>query len=140
LAREALAAYHPPRGPSALPVAARSAQTLGSTNKATAVTPPQSQAPVPLDRWKGWLGLVLLLPLTAASGGVLFGLYRHVVTGQLSTVAKSYGTTSRTISFAESPVWFLLFFMLHAALAAGVILVTIVVAKLAVKRLRRARS
>jgi hypothetical protein len=30
--------------------------------------------------------------------------------------------------------------MLHAALAAGVILVTIVVAKLAVKRLRRARS
>ena len=103
------------------------------------MTRSQNPAPVPRSRWKAWLGLFLLIPLAGASGGMLFGLYRHVVTGQLSTVAKSFGTTSRTLSFAESPVWFLVFFILHAALAALVIFVTVVVARLSVQRLR-ARS
>lgn len=100
------------------------------------MTRQRDPAQAPLGRWKGWLGLLLLIPLTGASGGMLVGLYRHVVTGQLSTVAKSYGTTSRTITFAESPVWFLVFFILQAALAAFVIIVTVVVARLSVQRLR----
>jgi uncharacterized membrane protein len=79
---------------------------------------------------------LLLVPLTAASGGMLFALYLHVVTGQLNTAAKSYGSTSRTIIFAKSPVWFSVFFGLHALVAALVILVTVVVARLSVKLLR----
>ena len=100
------------------------------------MTRPPHPAPVSPGRWRGWLGLLLLFPLTGASCGLLFGLYRQAVTGQLSTVAKSFGTTSRTLSFADSPWWFLLFFMLHAALAASVIIVTVVVARLTIQRLR----
>jgi cobalamin synthase len=97
---------------------------------------PQDQAQAPRRRWAAWLALFLLIPLAAASAGALYVLYRHLVTGQLTTVAKSYGATSRTISFSESPTWFLVFFALHAAVAAAVIFVTVVLARLAVQRLR----
>lgn len=80
--------------------------------------------------------MFLLIPLTAASGGMLYGLYRHVATGHLNTVAKSYGAISRTISFAESPVWFLVFFILQAAVTAAIILVTVVIARLVITRIR----
>lgn len=104
--------------------------------RASAVTQPPTKAQAPRGKWRAWLGVLLLVPLTAASGGMLYGLYLHVVTGQLNTVASSYGTTSRTITFAESPVSFLVFFALHALLAAAVIFVTVVVARLSVRRLR----
>lgn len=100
------------------------------------MTSPKDQAPVPRRRWAVWLGMFLIIPLTAASGGMLFGLYRQVMAGQLSTVAKSFGTTSKTIAFAEKPVWFLVFFALHAALTALVIVVTVVLARLVLERMR----
>jgi hypothetical protein len=102
------------------------------------MTSPQEKTPVPVRRWAIWLGRFLVLPLAAASGGMLYGLYRMVVTGQFDTVAKSYGTTSRTVSFAESPVWFLFYVVLVAALTALVILVTVVMAKLTFRQ-RRSR-
>lgn len=68
---------------------------------------------------------------------MLYGLYRQVVSGELNTVAYSYGSTSRTISFAESPFSFVVFFVLHAALAAVIILVTFVMARLVVRRRTR---
>jgi cobalamin synthase len=101
-----------------------------------AIMSAQDQTEVPTRRWRVWLGMFLLIPLTAASGGMLFGLYRHVATGQLNTVAKSYGATSRTIYFAESPVWFLMTFIFHAAFTAFIIFVTVVVARLVLKRRR----
>lgn len=109
-------------------------KSLGITNARIAMTIPKNHSPVPNRRWAVWLGRLLLIPLTAASGGMVFGLYRHVATGQLSTVAKSYGATSRTINFAETPVWFLAFFVLHAAITALVIVVTVVVGRLVFKR------
>jgi hypothetical protein len=61
------------------------------------------------------------------------------VTGQLITAAKSYGTTSRTINFAESPISFVVFFALQAAVTAAIILVTIVMGRLFFKRRPRDR-
>jgi hypothetical protein len=97
---------------------------------------PEHPPQVRPSRWRGWLGLFLVIPLSALSAALLFGLYRHILTGQLSTVAKGYGATSRTILFSESPILFTVFLVFHAAFAVVIILVTVVVARLSVKGLR----
>jgi hypothetical protein len=49
-------------------------------------------------------------------------------------VAKSWATTSKTVTFAESPFWFLAFLALQAALTAAVILATVAMARLVFRR------
>jgi hypothetical protein len=92
-----------------------------------------------MRRWQAWLGLFLVIPLAAMSGAVAFLVYRQAVTGQLSTVVKGYGYTSRTIVFADRPASFLLMLAMHAAFAAMLVAVTVIVARLSIRRLR-ARS
>jgi cobalamin synthase len=100
------------------------------------MTAPQAKEQPRYKTWAAWCLVVLLIPLTAASCGLLYSLYLHASTGKLSTVAKGIGRTSREISFAESPVWFAVFFVLTAALAAFIVVVTVVCAKLAYRHLR----
>jgi hypothetical protein len=100
------------------------------------MTTPQTKEQPRYKTWAAWCLVVLLIPLTAASCGFLYSLYLAAATGKLSTVAKGFGRTSTTISFAESPVWFSLFLMLNAVLAAAIVVVTLVCAKLAYRQLR----
>ena len=90
----------------------------------------------PMRRWQAWLALLLVAPLAALSGAVAFAVYRQAVTGQLATGVNGYGYTSRTIVFADRPASFLLFLAMHAAFAAMLIAVTVLVARLAIRRLR----
>jgi hypothetical protein len=97
-------------------------------------TPAQGQ-----PRYKTWaarLLLVLVIPLAAASLGVLYALYLGLTTGKLNTVAKGFRATSTSVSFADSPVWFAVFILLNAVLALTLIVVTVVVARLAYNHLR----
>jgi hypothetical protein len=124
-------------------VGARLARTLGlrkrTANLLVEMKDSKIHTPAPHRPWAVWLGRLLLIPVAAASGGMLYGLYHTLVTGQLITAAKSYGTTSRTINFAESPIWFVVFFALQAAVTAAIILVTIVMGRLFFKRRPRDR-
>lgn len=93
----------------------------------------------PDRRWAVWLGALLLVPLGLASAAMLYFVFRIVATGQLTTVAKSYRTSSTTIQFAESPLLFLFYLALTVGVAGGVVLLTVVLARLVLQRLR-ARS
>jgi len=84
----------------------------------------------PYRRWAAWIGRLLLIPLIAACGGMLFGLYRFAVTGQLSTVSRNFGPASTTIYFSEHPVWFSVLFVLWSAVTAILIVTTVVMARL----------
>ena len=90
----------------------------------------------PVPRWKTWLGLLMVVPLAAGSGALLYGLYRHLDTGQLETVVKGYGYTGRTVVFADRPGTFVFFFVMHALFALALVAVTVLVARLSVRRLR----
>ena len=71
------------------------------------------------------------------SGGLVFALWRTVVTGEIITFSRGWATSSgRFIYFAESPVLFLLFFTLAAAVTGVVIFTTIVLARLVFKKTR----
>ena len=87
------------------------------------------QAPVPIERWRLWLGRFLLIPLGAMSGGLIFGLYRAVLTGEMNTVSKGYRVSSSVYQFSETPFMFLFFFGLYLALTGVVIFVTVIVAR-----------
>ena len=102
------------------------------------MAPPKDQAHAPIERWRLWLGIwlgrILLIPLAAMSGGLVFALYRVLVTGKINTVSRGYRGSSSVYTFAESPVLFLVFFALFAALAGLVIFVTVFVARRVTKR------
>lgn len=91
---------------------------------------------VPIERWRLWLGRLLLIPLAAMTGGLIFGLYRAAVTGEISAVSKGYIVSSRVYNFAESPVGFLLIFSLVLALTGLVIFVTVLVVRLVITKPR----
>jgi hypothetical protein len=95
------------------------------------MTEPQANRPRQYKTWAAWLIVVLLVPLTGASCALVYSLYLHLSSGKLSTLAKSFGPTRATINFAETPVWFSVFFALNAAVAAAFVIGTLVLAKLA---------
>ena len=80
--------------------------------------------------------VVLLVPIAAASVGFLYALYLGLTTGNLTTVSKGFRATSATVRFAESPIWFSVFFLLTAAFAATFIIGTLALARLAYRQLR----
>ena len=82
-----------------------------------------------IEPWRLWLGRILIIPLCAMSGGMIFALYKILVAGEIHYTSRGYRPISRVYSFDESPVSFLLFFALYAALAGVIIFVTIHVAR-----------
>jgi hypothetical protein len=63
------------------------------------------------------------------SGGMIFALYRILVSGEIHYSSRGYRPVSRVFSFGENPVSFLLLFALYAALSGSIIFVTICVAR-----------
>ena len=49
---------------------------------------------------------------------------------------KGYGYTGRTIIFADQPKSFVFFFVMHALFALALVAVTVLVARLSLRRLR----
>lgn len=96
----------------------------------------QDQSEIPMERWRLWLGRILIIPLIAMSGGIVFALYRVLVSGEINTVSRGYRVTSRVYYFAESPVMFLVAFAFHAALAGLIIFVTVFVVRRVIKGTR----
>lgn len=95
--------------------------------------------PQPQPRYKtvaACVLVVLLIPIAAASLGFVYAVYLGLTTGTLNTVAKGFRASSSTVSFAENPVSFSVLLLLTAALAATFIIVTFVLAKLAIRHLR----
>jgi hypothetical protein len=70
------------------------------------------------------------------SGGLLLVLYRAVVTGHITAVSRGWKSSDRVIYFADSPVGFLLYFLLIVIFTCVVILVTVVVIRMALKKSR----
>jgi hypothetical protein len=95
-----------------------------------------NRSPAPIERWRLWLCRLLILPIVAMSGGLLLVLYRAVVTGHITAVSRGWKSSSRVIYFADSPIWFLLFFLLMVMFTCLVIFVTVVVVRLAFKKSR----
>jgi hypothetical protein len=101
------------------------------------------QQPQPQPRYKtvaAWVLVVLLIPIAAASLGFVYAIYLGLTTGRLNTVAKGFRASSSTVSFAESPISFSVFLLLTAALAATFIIVTFVLARLAIRHLRTSQQ
>lgn len=94
----------------------------------------KTPAPVPYRRWGVWLLRLLLIPMAGAAGGMIFGLYRVVATGRLGSPGRNFGPASNTIVFADSPVWFSVFFVLYAAFAAILIAGILVLVRLAFRQ------
>ena len=95
-----------------------------------------NRSSVPMERWRLWLCRLLIVPLAAMSGGLLFVLYRAVVTGHITAVSRGWASSDRVIYFADSPVRFLLFFLLTVMLTCSVIFVTVVVIRMVLKKSR----
>ncbi len=101
------------------------------------MTAPPSDRTPRYKTWAAWVLVVLLLPFSLTSVGVLYGLYPALATGSLRTVAKGFRATSSSLSFADSPVWSCVFVLLNLAFAVTMVLVTAVLARLAFAQLRR---
>ena len=95
-----------------------------------------NRSSAPIERWRLWLCRLLIAPLAAMSGGLLLVLYRAVVTGHITAVSRGWASSDRVIYFADSPVGFLLYFMLIVIFTCVVILVTVVVIRMALKKSR----
>lgn len=95
-----------------------------------------NRSSAPMERWRLWLCRLLILPLAAMSGGLLLVLYRAVVTGHITAVSRGWASSDRVIYFADSPVGFLLYFLLIVIFTCVVILVTVVVIRMALKKSR----
>ncbi len=95
-----------------------------------------NRLPAPIGRWRLWLCRLLIIPLAAMSGGLLLVLYRAVVTGHITAVSRGWKSSDRVIYFADSPVGFLLYFLLIVIFTCVVILVTVVVIRMALKKSR----
>lgn len=101
------------------------------------MTQPQQLPDKQVRRWAVWLGAVLLVPLTFTCAAMLYALYHSAVTGQLITVAKGYNRTSQSVRFAESPLWFVVLFVLQALVVLAIMAGTAVMARLVISRMRR---
>ena len=95
-----------------------------------------NRSSAPIERWRLWLCRLLIAPLAAMSGGLLLVLYRAVVTGHITAVSRRWKSSDRVIYFADSPVGFLLYFLLIVIFTCVVILVTVVVIRMALKKSR----
>jgi len=76
--------------------------------------------------------------MIAASGGFVFIMLRVLMTGQITTVSKGWQSSSSVYTFSQHPVAFVVFFLLYAALALGLVWVTLLVARRAIKGTRPA--
>lgn len=82
-----------------------------------------------------WIGRIVLVPVfTAACAGLVFGLYRFVTTGQISSPGRNFGPASSTIHFSDQPVWFLVLLLFYLVLVANFIVGTFVLARLFFRR------
>ena len=95
-----------------------------------------NRSSAPIERWRLWLCRLLILPIGAMSGGLLLVLYRAVVTGHITAVSRGWKSSDRVIYFADSPVGFLLYFLLIVIFTCVVIFVTVVVIRMALKKSR----
>jgi hypothetical protein len=88
-----------------------------------------------------WVCALFVIPILAAASVamVYYGLYRPVVTGRLVATSRGWQGSSRTISLADSPFGFVLFYALTALLAAMLIVLTVVVIRLVWKTVRTGR-
>lgn len=85
--------------------------------------------PAPIERWRLWLGRIMLLPLVAMSGGFFFALYTVLVRGEITVVSRGYRSTSRSYTWDEHPVAFVLSFSLYTALALLLVFATGLIAR-----------
>jgi len=100
---------------------------------------PNKDSP-PAPGWKLWLGALLVIPLSAASGAMIyFGLYRSIVTGQITAMSKGWQGSSSVIYFAENPIWFSFSWALTALMAASLVILTLVMVRLVYTRSRAGR-
>jgi hypothetical protein len=63
------------------------------------------------------------------SAGMILVLYRVLASGVIHVSSRGYRPVSRDYSFADSPVLFIVFFALQAALAGFIIFVTVFLAR-----------
>jgi hypothetical protein len=86
-------------------------------------------------KWAIWIGRIVLVPVfTAACGGLVFGLYRFVTTGQMSSPGRNFGPASSTIHFSDHPVWFLVLLLIYLVLVANCFIGTFLLARLFFRR------
>jgi hypothetical protein len=86
-------------------------------------------------KWAMWIGRIVLVPVfTAACAGLVYGLYRFVTTGQISSPGRNFGPASSTIHFSDHPVWFLVLLLFYLVLVANCIVGTLVLARLFFRR------
>jgi hypothetical protein len=77
------------------------------------------------------------MPLAGATAAIVyFGLYRSFVTGKITATSKGWTGSSSVIAFADSPVWFVISWILTALMAAGLIVTTVILARLILSRRR----
>jgi hypothetical protein len=98
------------------------------------MNPIEYQRPTPMPRyktWAIWIGRVVLVPVfTATCAGLVFGLYRFVTTGQMSSPSRNFGPASSTIHFSDHPIWFLVLLFFYMLMVANFIIGTYLLARL----------
>jgi hypothetical protein len=90
---------------------------------------PEDHSRIPIERWRRWLGGVLLVPLLATSGGFVFLLCHALLRGEISIVSRGYHVSSSAYTISANPIAFFFFFVLNALLAAFLLFVTVVVGR-----------
>jgi hypothetical protein len=91
------------------------------------LTPDRS--PAPIERWRLWLGRLILLPLVAMVGAFIYALYTDLMRGEITVVSRGYRSTSRSYTWDEHPIAFVLSFSLYTALALLLLFATWLVAR-----------
>jgi hypothetical protein len=107
---------------------------VGQRSLFIAMANQMTHTPVPYRPWAVWLLRLLLIPIAGATGAMVFGLYTVLATGRLGSPGRNFGPASNTIVFDDSPVWFSIFFVLYAVVAAILVVGTLALARLALRR------
>jgi len=100
------------------------------------MTAPQATRQPRYKTWAAWILVVLLLPMGAATLGVVYSLYLGLTTGSLTTLAKGIRASSTAVNVADSPVWFSVFFVLNVLFAVTLACATLGIARVAHHHLR----
>ncbi|RZJ12526.1 MAG: hypothetical protein EOO54_20450 [Haliea sp.] len=89
-----------------------------------------------------WVCALFVLPVLCAASGAMayYGLYRSLVTGKVVTTSRGWQSSSSTIYFADSPVSFVIFYVLTVLLTAMLVVITVLLARLVFKTVRPARG
>lgn len=103
------------------------------------MTTPKRTTTQRVRTWAAWLLLVLAVPIASASAAMFYGLFLSATSGKLGAASRNFGPASTTISWSESPVWFIVFLLLSAAVAAAIMAVAVVLVRLAINHLRGPR-